>query len=380
MNLTQTARAFKLGIKVFAGIVVTYYIFTLVLIPTAKKLYRMIIRPIYPPNVAFGQLDQLEFVQKEIQGQVGRYVLNTKNGALPDDFPVKVLVYKINRPSLSYLAADKAIRDAATLGYIEKDLISDLKGNIFKWRSAQTNGVLEINKDNGIIKLDTVLNKSLERNLTKNLSEKSAGDKAMSIFGSLERFGSNYDRGIRVVTLGKFSGERVNQAITKIDGQVGKVELYRFVEVNRKTKYKITGPDPYKGLLHVVVGTGTEKSPFGYLSMEAYYKEVNFKSEATYPIIEVEAAWEAVKSGRGVLAGIKPTSQSPFAEYTPLPIETILINSVSLAYYESTRYQPYLQPIFVFEGKFGSRSQTSTTNSGDVTIYFPAVSGEYVKK
>lgn len=380
MNLTQTSQTFKLGLKVFGVIVVVYYITTLWLIPTGRKIYRMIIRPLDPPNTAFGQLDQLEFVQKELQTPAQRYVLNTKNGALPDDFPVKMQVYKIKRPAQSYLSSEKAIADADLLGYQEKDLISDLKSNVYKWRNSQTGGTLEINKDTGVIKLETKLNSTLDKKLTKDLSESLAEKRAKDMFGTLERFSAQYDKGTSSVTLGKFSGNRVNQAITKIDGQVAQVSFYRYIQPAGNKKYKVVGPDPYKGLLYAVVGNGAKKNPLGFLSLEAYYKEITLDSDATYPIIEVQTAWEAVRAGRGVIAGIKPANQSPFETYSPVPIDTILINNVSLSYYESTRYQPYLQPIFVFEGKYGAKTSSGATNNGDIIIYFPAVSGEYVRK
>jgi hypothetical protein len=288
-------------------------------------------------------------------------------------------VYKIKRPSQSYLSSERAIKDAATLGFVEKDLVSDLKSNVYKWRSSQTGGTLEINKDTGVIKLDTKLNSSLDRKLSKTLSEKLSRDRGVGMFTQLERFSSGYDKGGSDVVLGKFNGNRVTQAITKIDGQVGRVSYYRYITVSARTRYKIVGPDPYKGLLYTIVGTGASNNPLGFLSLEAYYKDVDPESDATYPIIEVQTAWDAVKSGKGVIAGIKPANQSPFEDYSPVPIDTVLINNVSIGYYESTRYHPYLQPIFVFEGKYGARSSSATTNNGDITIYFPAISGEYVK-
>jgi len=52
-----------------------------------------------------------------------------------------------------------------------------------------------------------------------------------------------------------------------------------------------------------------------------------------------------------------------------------LVDNIYLAYYENTKDQTYLQPIYVFEAKYKSLG----SQGGEMVIYLPAVSGEFVK-
>ena len=50
-------------------------------------------------------------------------------------------------------------------------------------------------------------------------------------------------------------------------------------------------------------------------------------------------------------------------------IKTIDIIKIDLVYYMDSKFIEYLQPIYVFSGKF----KTSDNRSGDVFFYLPAV-------
>ena len=97
----------------------------------------------------------------------------------------------------------------------------------------------------------------------------------------------------------------------------------------------------------------------------------------TYPIITVQEAWNAVSNDKqGVIASVIPTSDSVFAENSNPPrVDTILINNIYIAYYDSEKKQNFMQPIYVFEGDYN----VSGKAGGEITLYFPAVQGQYIK-
>ncbi|HLD50759.1 hypothetical protein A3K34_03545 [candidate division WWE3 bacterium RIFOXYC1_FULL_40_10] len=375
MNLTKTSAAFKKGLKVAGIIVLVYYITTLYIYPFAKSIYRRIIVKVDPPNALFGQLDQLEFTSKPIKAENVTYVLNTKNGRLPEDMPFKMKVYKFEQGSVSFTAGGEALDTAAFMGFSDSDLISDLKGSTYKWRSLSSGGLLEINKDTRTIELSTDLTGPGQEYFRGYFAPEAAQESARALFKSIKRFDSLYESGKQEVVMGKFNGSTIAN-VDKGSGQIARVDFFRFVKEGNLT-YMILGPDPSKGLLHTYVRkVSKEPSPFNYPIVQGYFKEVNTDSKAFYPVIEVASAWKAVKQGSGIIAQVSPKANNPFEEYEPVAINTILINNIKLAYYESPQNLRYLQPIFVFEGNY----RVTGGQGGDIVIYFPAVSGEYVKK
>jgi len=72
---------------------------------------------------------------------------------------------------------------------------------------------------------------------------------------------------------------------------------------------------------------------------------------------------------------VVPANTSIFDKQAVPVVSEILVDNIYLAYYENTKDQTYLQPIYVFGAKYKSLG----SQGGDMVIYLPAVSGEYVK-
>ena len=104
--------------------------------------------------------------------------------------------------------------------------------------------------------------------------------------------------------------------------------------------------------------------------------EIETETNATYPIIPVQEAWDMVTEGKAVITQVTPKQSNPFEPYYPVSVEKVLIDNIYLAYYETPKLQTYLQPIYVFSGKYTTRG----TEGGDVTLYFPAITGEWTKQ
>ncbi len=54
---------------------------------------------------------------------------------------------------------------------------------------------------------------------------------------------------------------------------------------------------------------------------------------------------------------------------------TSLINNIYLAYYDTPNRQDHIQPIYVFEGSYNVGNKPG----GDITLYFPAVDGKWIR-
>ena len=208
MNLTETAKMFKKSVLILGGVVVFYYILILVLIPTAKNVSKKIIPDPNPPTLAYGILPALEFTTKTIQGRQA-YELNTPNGRLPNDLPTRELVYQIKPTPFSYNAGKYAQENANYLGFSDSDLVTDLKGNIYKWRSLDTSGNLEIDINSKKLLLNTPM--SGKGNLykagtnTDNSVKKISSDMLLRI----GRIDNMYYSGSQTVSKGKYVNNKI---------------------------------------------------------------------------------------------------------------------------------------------------------------------------
>lgn len=101
-------------------------------------------------------------------------------------------------------------------------------------------------------------------------------------------------------------------------------------------KKPILTSDPDKALVHAqVIKSANDLG--NYISLNFTFWPVDTTSFATYPLKSTQEAFDALRSGKGVIL-VTPTSPQ------------VSITNIFLAYYQSNQYSPYLQPIYVFEG------------------------------
>jgi hypothetical protein len=372
MSLTTTSRNFKRGMKLLVLVAFIYYLMILFVFPKAKQIADSLNENKDPPVPTYGQMDPLKFTKKPLNDPQPKYTLNTKNGKLPTDFPKKLPVYKFLSPKYSYLAGTQAQEDAKFLGFTSRDLVTDLKGHIYRWRSLESGGILEINTDTRKLTLETnIYGKSMEFK-SGSIDTEQGKNIANNVFTAIGRLDDPlYKSGQRVVHLATFSGNNLLETTLGKVAQLARVDFYRTIG-----RYPILGPDPEIGLMYIVLRNPTKgESPFNYVNVSVDYHTIDANVKATYPIVTIENAWQQVALGNGIVVKVRPKNGNYFAPYTKTRVENALIDKVSLAYYETPEDQTYLQPIYVFEGKY----TTKGTEGGDITIYYPAVTGDYIK-
>ena len=373
MNLTKTAELVKKSVKYFLIAVVSYYLLTAVIFPGSAALIKALFTKETPLNTIYGQLDQLEFVRKKIENDNPQYVLNTVNARLPGNLPTTMKVYKFRPPQYSYLAGKNAAAEAAALGFTDEDLISDLSGTVYKWRKSQTSSFLTIDINSRVLSLTTNMD---GKNLffePGSIDKEKAVRLARERFLAIRRFNDGlYPNGSQTVKLGRYVGNKLYETDSIAEAQVALVDFFRSID-----EYPILGPDPSEGILRMIVTDRSKKpDPLNNPIVEANYWEINTNSKAVYPIIDVKEAWKMVTENKAVIVNVTPKNANPFGTYTPVTVEKILIDNIYLAYYETPKFQTYLQPIYVFSGKYTTRG----TEGGSITLYFPAVTGEWSKR
>ncbi|MFC1700022.1 hypothetical protein ACFLZ4_00050 [Patescibacteria group bacterium] len=375
MNLTSVAAFFKKGIRYLILIVGVYYLVTLIIFPGTRSIIRALFVPKEQLNPIYSQLPPLEFAEKATVGNVSpEYVLNTQNGKLPNTLPDRIRVYKFKPQQYSYLAGKNALTEAEALGFTEEDLITDLKGDVFKWRNSKLGSLLSIEVDSRRIVLETTTNNKSLYYTPGEINQQNAKEFAIELFQTIDRFDDElYQNGEQKVILGSFSSNRLSETIDIREAQVALVDFYRSLD-----GIPILGPDPKKGLLRTIIRKPSKGNltPINNPMVEAYYWEIEPKTTAVYKIISVKDAWNAIIQNRGVITNVTPKNMNPFGEYTPVHVQKILVDNIFLAYYETPKYQTYLQPVYVFEGTY----TTLGSSGGQVSIYFPAITGEYTQR
>lgn len=373
MNLHVATIVFKRMLVGFGIFVILYLIFVFALIPATKVTYALLFPKKDLPNTAYGILPALEFTEAAISNKTSiTYELNTTTGKLPT-LPNKIKIYKYETPTFSYQSGKTARDDAGVLGFLDSDLVSDLKGDIYSWKNNTTKGTLDIKISTKELKLETPSLRSFEdKYIPGTINSMNAQAEAATLFTRLNRFDALYQKGKFKVVLGQFSGNKLVTTSLPSAAQIAKVDLYRSIDAT-----PILGPNPGEGLLSVTLRSVSKDKELylNYPFVKAYYWKIDEESNATYPLLPISVAWQAVSAGNGVIAEITPKDKNPFEPYTATTVNKIIVNDVYIAYFDDIKPQKYLQPIYVFEGNY----TTGNAQSGTATVYYPAVQGQYVE-
>lgn len=378
MSLTTTAKNTKKAFLIFTAISIIYLLGRYLIVPTGKSIYASIFPPKNPPNPIFGVLPPLQFESQKILGtQSPQYLLNTTTGKLPGNLPTRMTVYKYAPAEFSYEAGKKAVRHAETLGFTENMLTTSLKGNTYEWVEPQTgaNLTIEINSDD--LMMQTPKEAYMLTYAEGSINKMAAISKAKEILNSVGRFSDPlYRSGNQKAELGSIENGTIKYTTYAPEAEIAVVDFFRSIN-----KYPIVGPIYEQGLIRLYIGNpsgeGNVAKILSHPNIQYYNREIVVQSNATYPIIPVTTAWGEIVKGMGIISYVKPNTQSPFEEYKPVNISQILVNDISLAYYDDREGQAYLQPIYVFEGNYLG---PTPADKGEIVLYYPAVSGEYVKK
>lgn len=372
MNLTQISYYARTFISIFLAVAFLYVMAQIFKNPIRNGL-QSVLPEKDPANPAYGKLPPLEFIAQPVSGAIESYELNTPDGKLPGDIPKKLRVYKYIPTFLSFEAGKAAQEKATFLGFGPSELISDFKSDKYIWRDISTSSLLTIDLLSDTIVLTTPYTSIGANYPLGSINEEDALDQAEELLKDLGKMKDQlYLQGSHKIVFGRFLGGKVVEATTPLEAQVAQIDYFRTVN-----KYPILGPNPKKGLIRLVLGapTASANAKLKNPVVEIAEWELDSLADATYPIIPVNVAWTNVAQGNGVIANVTKGNQSPFEEYERTAIEKVFIDSVYIAYYDNIKSQEYLQPIYVFEGRYTNISG----DRGAISIYYPAVDGSFIR-
>lgn len=317
--ITISIVALILGITSFIGYRIWYAYYLAHLPPVEEK-----------PDLKFGQLPQLDPSKTDISSSNFSYSLDTVTGGLPKigtdpGFEKFVKVYFIGQSVATLLSPDRSKNLAEKMNIATPpEVINETKHQF------QDGGkTLEVDLNNGNFSYTNAATVSAKINLDDD-ERLISGFKQM--LSNLEVMKNDLSQARSRVTLFKISQNNLVPTQVRSEAEVARISLWP----NSIDQKQIFSGDYNKSLISAVVLGNADKID-NYLSLNFTYYPIDTSTFATYPLKDPEVAFEDLKSGKGIVA-IGPEKPQ------------VSITSISLGYYLPQNYNPYLQPIFIFEG------------------------------
>lgn len=355
MTLSQTAILTKqiITISVFALILGTvafvgyklWYAYYLAHLPPVEEV----------PDIKFGVLPAADFPKAKVSSSNFSYSLDTSTGGLPKvgidpGFEKVIKVYFVTKSFATLLSPERSQALAEKFGFNSPpQIITEVN-----YRFQDKLKTLDIDLDSGNF------------NYTSEATPSGQGldddDKLVTDFeiflGKIGGLKDDLRSGRTRVDLLRLEGNTLVPTSLRSEAQAAQISLWP----KTLDKKPIFTPEFNKSLVNAVV-LDSSNSLNNYLSLEFTNFPIDQTTFATYPVKTSEVTFDDLKAGKGVVV-VEPAKPQ------------VSITSVYLGYYLSGNYNPYLLPIFVFEGPsfaayvpaIAEQYQTQTTqNSGTPT-------------
>lgn len=282
------------------------------------------------PDTKFGLLPTPDFPKSPVSSTNFSYSIDTSTGNLPKvgqdvGFEPLVKVYFVTKTFASLLSPEKSQTLAEKFGiYSQPQILSETN-----YRFQNQDKTLTIDLDNGNF---TYINEA-------TASGKESLDDESKLVADFEK---------NLQSLGVFK-EDLKKGRTKI--VLLKNNNGNFIPTQLRTEANAAQislwPSPVDGkpiftplfdtsLINAKVHKGAENLE-NYFSIDFTYYQIDLSTFATYPTKNTEQAFTDLKGGKGIVI-IEPTKPN------------VSITSIYLGYFLGELYNPYLTPIFVFEG------------------------------
>jgi len=282
------------------------------------------------PDTKFGLLPQPDFPKSAVSSSNFSYSIDTSTGNLPkvgidSGFEKLMKVYFVTKTFASLLSPEKSQTLAQNFGITnqpqilsetnyrfqdkDKTLTIDLDSGNFAYKNEATiSGKESLDNDDKLV-LD------FERNLE-----------------TLGVFKEDLKKGRTKIVLLKNDGNTFIPTQLRTEANAVQISLWPKPVDNKP----IFTPQFDTSLINAKVYKGAENLE-NYFSIDFTYYQIELSTFATYPTKSTEQAFEDLKSGKGIVV-IEPIKPN------------VSITSIYLGYFLGELYNPYLEPVFVFEG------------------------------
>lgn len=325
MTLTQTAILTRrvilissislfLGMVSFLGYRVWYAYYLSTLPPVEEK-----------PDTKFGTLPLPDLPIANVSSSNFSYSLDTTTGGLPDLGKI-IKVFFIPKTYATLLAPEKSQSLASKFDIrSEPEVLSE---TLYRFRTEEKAITIDLDTGN----FTYLVEKSPEQPQSLIDSDDKLINDLKNLLNSKGLLDEGLTKGRFKVSLLKFEGENLVPVESRSEAQAAQISIWP-QDLNQ---IPIATPDINQSLITAIV-TRSANDLKNYLSLKYTYWPVDETTFATYPLKTTREGYDDLISGKGVVV-VEPERPE------------VSITSVYLAYFQSEKYTPYLQPVFVFEG------------------------------
>ncbi|OGJ16009.1 MAG: hypothetical protein A2632_01525 [Candidatus Pacebacteria bacterium RIFCSPHIGHO2_01_FULL_46_16] len=284
-----------------------------------------------PPTVGFGILPSIVF-DKTLSKSPTSYSLELPTGNFPL-FSDRAKVYLYSQATPSLLADQAAKEIANRYNFVfAPEVVSD---TVYRWtKSLPLVSTFEMDINTHQFQFTTDFMNRPELLAKPNLPD---GFQAVQIIkqflGSANLLSDDVATSSGDITYQKLIGRTLQPAVSVSDAE--------FIEVNINRApiddlYPMYSPQKDRGTIHAIIAGGLSGAD-SVVQMEYNYFPTFSSLTHTYPLRSIASAWEVLQAGEGYVV----------PEFSG---QKAVIRTVSLGYFDDFKFQPYLQPIYVFEG------------------------------
>jgi hypothetical protein len=196
---------------------------------------------------------------------------------------------------------------------------------------------------------------------------------ASSLLGEANKLDASFEGLSPTLTYLKSMGDFMSKVESSSEADIARVDFFREVKLSDKVKYPIYGPSPFEGPVQMYLSSGNPGRPY-----EIRFKvwQYDFLRGSTYPLESPAEAWENLQNGDGVVAALTSKDVDYLREGKLPTINSIVIRTIGIAYFDDPNSQTYLQPISLFIGQ----AFLQNGDAAEIIIYRPLIHPNYFAK
>ncbi|OGG18538.1 hypothetical protein A3D78_01835 [Candidatus Gottesmanbacteria bacterium RIFCSPHIGHO2_02_FULL_39_14] len=350
-NLTEISIGVRKTV-LYLGILLIFFLILKFIIGLAIQYYKTTHQPLPTiPNVLFGKLPKPIFIKGAVSSTGMTFTLQNIEGR-PPETTASGKVYAMPKKSYTFESGEEAKKLAKSLGFEELPIIdtvyyyytkqSDPNLTLFvdgtnlnfqlKYNYLSDISIFKIGRISG---LDEVIN-----NVRSYLSSRNLFDDTIlngNVTSEILIYDDRLKKLVPASSLSTTQAVRINYFRKEIDGM------------------NVLPEEFDKSFNYVIYMPASGKPPNNISEISYIFWPIDMLNFATYPLISAEEAYQALTGGSAFVINRGDNSNE------------IIIRKIYPAYYDTSAPQPYLQPIFVFEG------------DNNFAAYYPAVRPEYLE-
>jgi hypothetical protein len=344
-----TEIAYKTRLAIVVGVV---FIFAVIIIQIVVKFFLGVLFVLFPPqppkpNNQFGVLPALKFPPAASPSGQLTLTLETITGTLPQATATAV-VYQMPKTAANLLGVTKTQEFAQKIK-LDPNAIQESK-NIYRFVDPEY-PLRKLRYD--IISNNFILRYAYEQDAGVFAErflprDNETVNESKNFLTVNNLYHNDVKNGTSIISYLKLSGNKLVPTTSLSQADAVRIDYFR-QPVNG---LKILTPSPAEGQVAFVFSGS--KTPQKRILLVAYTLwTIDLSVKGTYQVKPVTDAWEELVAGSGFIARY------------PQNTLAVTVRNAYLAYYDSFDSQPFLQPIYVFEGDDG------------FTAYVPAVANQW---